>query len=159
MNNKKLLFIGAILSCTQIYAQEAILTCGGNASGSSGNTSYSVGQVVYATNTGSTGTVAQGVQQPFEIQIILGIDNPNINLQLAVFPNPTADLLYLLVKEYNFETLRYQLFDIKGRLLVKSQITAASTTIQMAQYPPAVYLLKVFENNKEVKTFKIMNTK
>ena len=148
MNNKKLLLIVAILSWIQISAQEAIITSGGNVQGSNGNTSYTVGQVVYTTNTGTSGTFAQGVQQPFEIEIISGIDNPNISLQLAVFPNPTADLLYLRVKDYNSEDLQYQLFDFNGRLLVKSQITLATTTIQMAQYPPAVYLLQVFERNK-----------
>jgi hypothetical protein len=58
MENKKLLFIGAILSCTQINAQQAIVTSGGNASGNNGNISYSMGQVNYTT----VGAVVQGMQ-------------------------------------------------------------------------------------------------
>jgi hypothetical protein len=42
---------------------------GGEATGSGGSVSYSVGQVVYTTNTGINGSVAQGVQQPYEFQM------------------------------------------------------------------------------------------
>ncbi len=155
MKNKKLLFIGAVLCCTQINAQEAIVASGGNASGSNGNISYSLGQVNYST----IGTLIQGVQQPFEIQTLLGIDNANINLELIVYPNPTTSLLNLQVKGYSTAAIQYQLFDFNGRLLVRNKISDATTTIQMEQYPNAVYLLKVLENNKEVKIFKIMKTK
>jgi hypothetical protein len=155
MKNKKLLFIGAVLCCTQINAQEAIVASGGNASGSNGNISYSLGQVNYTT----IGTLIQGVQQPFEIQTLLGIDNANINLELIVYPNPTTSLLNLQVKGYSAAAIQYQLFDFNGRLLVRDKVSAATTTIQMEQYPNAVYLLKVLENNKEVKIFKIMKTK
>jgi hypothetical protein len=88
----------------------------------------------------------------------LGIDNSNINLELILYPNPTTSLVNLLVKDYNSEPIQYQLFDFNGRLLVNDKIATTSTTIQMEQYPNAVYLLKVLESNKEVKTFKIMKT-
>lgn len=156
MKKKKLLLIGLYLSFTQINAQEAIAVSGGNASGSNGSTSYSVGQVVYTTDYGTTGSVMQGVQQPFEIQTLLGIDNFNITLELSVYPNPTTSVLYLQVKKYDFEAIQYQLFDMNGRLLENNRITTTSTSIQMEKYPMDVYLLKVLHNNKEVKTFKII---
>jgi len=46
-------------------AQQATAAGGGNASGSACNVSYSVGQIVYTTITGSTARLAQGVQQPY----------------------------------------------------------------------------------------------
>jgi hypothetical protein len=46
-------------------AQQATTAAGGNASGSACNVSYSVGQIVYTTITGSTARLAQGVQQPY----------------------------------------------------------------------------------------------
>jgi len=156
MKKKKLLLIGVYLSFTQINAQEAIAASGGNASGSNGSTSYSVGQVVYTTDYGTTGSVMQGVQQPYEIQTLLGIDNFNISLELSVYPNPTTNVLYLQVKKPDFEAIQYQLYDINGRLLENNRITTTSTIIQMDKYPMDVYLLKVLDNNKEVKTFKII---
>jgi hypothetical protein len=59
-------------SLSTIHAQEAIPAGGGNASGSGGSASYSVGQVVYTTNTGTNGSAAQGVQQPYEISVVSG---------------------------------------------------------------------------------------
>lgn len=52
---------------SQLQAQQANVTSGGDAKGSGGSSNYSVGQVVYTTNTGSTGTVAQGIQQSREL--------------------------------------------------------------------------------------------
>jgi hypothetical protein len=153
--NKKIL-IGACLIVTQINAQESVLTSGGNASGSSGSASYSVGQVFYKTVNGTTASLSQGVEQPFEIQTVLGADNFNISLELSVYPNPTTDFIYLKVKESSFESLQYQLFDLNGRIIENNKVSDFSTIIQMTKYPCAIYLLKVIDNNKEVKTFKII---
>ncbi len=47
------------LGLTGLHAQESVNATGGNASGSGGSASYSVGQVVYTTNTGTNGSVTQ----------------------------------------------------------------------------------------------------
>lgn len=156
MKIKKLLVTTLLLGLTQVNAQEAVVTSGGNASGTNGNVSYSVGQIVYTTNTGTTGSVAQGVQQPFEIQTVLGAENFNINLQLAVYPNPTTNWLQLEVKNTDFTNLSYQLFDLNGRMILNQKITTETSTISMEQLQAAIFLLKVVNNNKEVKTFKII---
>lgn len=144
-----------LLGCS-VFAQQSPVNAGGNATGSNGSVNYSVGQTVYTTATGSNGSVVQGVQQPYEIQTVLGNDNFNINLQMAVYPNPTVNFLSLEVKNYNLDNLRYQLFDLNGRLITNDKITTETTTLSMEQYPLAVYLLKVMDNNKEIKTFKII---
>ncbi|MCK6608048.1 MAG: T9SS type A sorting domain-containing protein [Flavobacterium sp.] len=156
MKIKKLLVTTLLLGLTQVNAQEAVVTSGGNTTGTNGNVSYSVGQIVYTTNSGATGSVAQGVQQPFEIQTLLGAENFNINLQLAVYPNPTTNWLQLEVKNTDFINLSYQLFDLNGRMIYNQKITAETSTISMEQLPAAFFLLKVVNNNKEVKTFKII---
>jgi hypothetical protein len=153
---KKLFLIGAFLTINQINAQESVSSSGGNSSGSSGNVSYSVGQIFYTTVNGTTAYLSQGVEQPLEIQTVLGLDNFNVSLELSVYPNPTTDIIYLKVKESSFESLQYQLFDINGRLIENNKISENSTIIQMDTYPEAIYLLKVIDNNKEVKTFKII---
>lgn len=44
------------------FAQNAVVPSGGNASGSGGNSSYSVGQVFFTTISGGGGSVGQGIQ-------------------------------------------------------------------------------------------------
>ncbi|MDD2634269.1 MAG: hypothetical protein PHW82_02085 [Bacteroidales bacterium] len=55
------------LGITGLQAQESVNTTGGNALGSGGSVSYSAGQVIYTNNTGTSGSVAQGVQQPITL--------------------------------------------------------------------------------------------
>ena len=54
-----------LLGLGGLHAQESPTASGGEATGTGGTASYSVGQVVYTTNTDATGTVTQGVQQAY----------------------------------------------------------------------------------------------
>ncbi|SDC84448.1 T9SS type A sorting domain-containing protein [Williamwhitmania taraxaci] len=148
------------LGLTGLQAQETIPATGGNASGSGGSSSYSVGQVVYTTNTGTNGTVAQGVQQPFEISVVTGLEEAKgINLNCTAYPNPTTDYLVLKVDAsatLSIQSLSYQLYDMSGKLLENKKITGNETSIVMSNLVPATYFVKVTEGNKEVKTFKII---
>ena len=137
-------------------AQQATTATGGNASGSGGTVAYSVGQIVYTTNTGTAGSVAQGVQQPYEISIVLGIDNNSINLELTAYPNPTNNYLTLNIGKAEVSTLNFQLYDISGKIIESRKIISISETIAMENLPTATYFLKVSNNNNEVKTFKII---
>jgi hypothetical protein len=153
---------GAVLFSIALFlstasAQNTNPTTGGNATGSGGSVSYSVGQVVYTTNVGTTGSVAQGVQQPYEISIVIGLEEAKeINLKVSAFPNPTKEFLNLKVENYNVDNLSYQLFDIQGKLLESKKIESKETSIVTSNLVPATYFLKVIESNKEIKTFKIV---
>lgn len=154
---KYLLVFLFVLGLTRLQAQEAKIATGGNASGSGGSVSYSIGQMVYTTNTGTNGSVAQGVQQPFEISVVTGLDEvEGISLRCSVYPNPTTDYLVLKVENFDKENLSYQLIDINGKPLENKNITGNETNIIMSDLVPATYFLKVTLNNKEVKTFKIV---
>jgi len=142
---------------TAIQAQNAIPASGGNASGSGGSASYTVGQIVYITNTGTDGSVAQGVQQPFEISVITAIEQAeDITLVCSVYPNPASDFLTLKIENYDNKSLSYKLFDVNGKLLENKKVTGIETTISIANMLPNLYLLKVIDKQKEIKTFKII---
>ncbi len=161
MRHKKLKLSAVFLlglGLTGLQAQTAVPATGGHASGSGGTVNYSVGQVVYTTNTGgSNGTVAHGVQQPFEISVVTGlVEAKGINLSVSAYPNPTTDFLNLKVENYDNTNLSYKLFDISGKLLETKKITGNETSIVMSNLVPATYFIKVTEGNKEIKTFKII---
>ena len=137
-------------------AQQATNATGGDASGSGGTVAYSVGQVVYTTNTGTNGSVAQGVQQSYIISIVLGIEDNSIKLELTAYPNPTSNFLTLNVGNAELSTLRFQLYDIRGKLIESRKIVSSTETIGMENLPKAIYILKVSNNYKAVKTFKII---
>ena len=137
-------------------AQQVSNATGGDATGSGGTVAYSVGQVVYTTNTSISGTVSQGVQQPFEI-FSIGINETGLNISLLVFPNPTADNLTLQVSDYNSEKLSYEVFDMQGKLLKNGQIETQQTQINTGNLPSATYFIHVLnKENKKVQSFKII---
>jgi len=148
------------LGLTVLQAQNAIPASGGNASGTGGSASYSIGQVVYTTNTGTNGSVAQGVQQPFEISVVTEIENAKgITLQCLAYPNPATDFVTLKIDAstaFNFQSLNYQIFDLKGKLLTTNKLEGNETSIAMNNLVPSTYFLKVIQGNKEIKTFKII---
>jgi hypothetical protein len=149
-----------VIELTGLKAQEAIPASGGDASGSGGSVSYTVGQLVYTTNFGASGSVAQGVQQPYEISIVVGIEAAcGINLSVLAYPNPTTDLLLLKVDAsttLSIQSLSYQLFDMNGKLVHSKKIESSETSIAMSNLVPAIYFLKVLQSKKEIKTFKII---
>jgi hypothetical protein len=137
-------------------AQESANASGGDATGSGGAVAYSIGQVVYTTNTGSSGSVAQGVQHAYEI-FTVGIKETTLNISLTAFPNPTTENLTLQISDFNNEKFAYQLFDIQGKLLSKDQVTAQKTQINTASLPAATYFINVVnQENKQVQSFKII---
>ena len=157
MKKKKLIIMFSLISAiTGVKAQQGFTAAGGGASGSGGNAAYSVGQIVYTTNTGAGGSVAQGVQQPYEISIVLGLEDHQISLNMKVYPNPTSDFLILNVGNFELSTLNFELFDVSGKLLESKKITSITETISMENLPSSTYFLKVTSNNEEVKTFKII---
>jgi hypothetical protein len=140
---------------TTIQAQNAIPASGGNASGSGGSVSFTIGQVVYSTITGSNGSSAQGVQQPCEISVITSIKNTE-RITLEVFPNPTRGIIKLVVGIKDLDNMSFHLYDLSGIRIQDKKIDNEETEIPINSFKPSVYFLKVLRDNKEIKTFKII---
>ena len=150
---------------SSLFAQEAVSASGGNASGSGGSVSYTVGQVVYSTHEGTTGFIIQGVQQPYEITFVTGMEDIlGIDLICNVYPNPTTDILILKMDDSFIDSGKEYfaaLYNIKGKLLMNKNITFNETSIPMNEFVPGIYILKVYQtrralSQKEIKTFQIV---
>jgi hypothetical protein len=156
MTKPKKIIIVLLLFCGVARAQNGPVAAGGDASGTGGSASYSIGQVDYITENGTGGTITQGLQQPYEIAVVTGIEATDINLSASVYPNPTADLVTLNVKSSSTLNMFYILCDVQGKQIRQDKLSGSETRISMEELNKATYLLKVLDNNKEVKTFKII---
>ena len=136
-------FALTMLSSPLIQAQESINTAGGDASGSGGSVAYSIGQVVYTTNASSSGSIAQGLQQAYEIQS-LEVSEVKLSISLKVFPNPTTSNLTLQLSEYNNEEYLYLLYDMLGKAMSKNQINSQQTQINTPGLPSATYITSIY---------------
>lgn len=144
------------IAITGIHAQEALLASGDDASGNKGTVNYSVGQVAYSTNSGTNGTVTQGVQQAYEIYVTTGVEETGINLSVSAYPNPVTYNLKLFVKTIHESSLAYQLFDMQGILLQTQKVTDNETQIDMSNYVPSTYFVRIINQNQLIKEFKII---
>jgi hypothetical protein len=137
-----------------LHAQESVNGSGGEATGTGGTASYSIGQIVYTTNTGTNGSVAQGIQQPFEISTTVGINETTINLELSVYPNPTTN--YLTLKTDDNSNLSYQLYDIQGKVIENKTVNSNASNISLEGQPTATYFLSIVKDNQVIKTFRVI---
>ncbi len=112
--------------------------------------------MAYTNISNETGSINQGVQQPFEF-FIVGLDvNKDISLSMIVYPNPTSDFIKLEVESEMYTKLSYQLVDLHGKLLNSQKISSSITLVPMESLPPASYFLYVNDNKTVLKTFKII---
>jgi len=153
---KLITLISLVFLLSELNAQNCVAVSGGEASGSGGAVSYTIGQVFYSSNSGSSGIVTEGVQQPAEILVITGITKTYIRLKVSVFPNPAKLFVILKVDDEKIEKLSYQLYDIDGKLLIAKNVTDSETSIDISMLKPSVYFLKVINGNREEKSFKII---
>ncbi len=149
------LFLGISLATAE--AQVAVTSAGGNGTNSTGFVSYTVGQLLYNTNAGSSGSVAQGVQQPYEISEVLALEEiQGLNIKLYAYPNPTTDYITLKIENEDKHELSYQIFDTRESVLSNVKIYGSETNIKLSNFVTGIYFLKIVKKNKEVKTFKII---
>lgn len=156
-------FIVSLLSLAgATFAQSAIVTLGGDAQSNSGSVSYTVGQIAVESAANSNGsiTVAEGVQQPYEIQTV-GVDEyPQIALNAVVYPNPTENLAQLRLNGFEIPAagLRAILYDGNGKQLQSVTVTDDLTPFQIGQYATGTYYLELRDGKRVLKTFKIVRS-
>lgn len=144
-----------ISGLTEIQAQHSISASGGDVTGSSGTISFSVGQMAYKSITGTNGSIEQGVQHAYVISSQTEI-NEGIVLKHSIFPNPVNDYLTLQIDHSELTGFSFHLYDINGRLLQSQKIHENKLWINMDNLKPAIYMLKIYRNERAIKTFKII---
>jgi hypothetical protein len=153
---RNIVFLQILFGCGFSYSQNAVMSTCGNASGTGGSSSYSIGQVAFITKTGNTGIITEGVQQPCEILFMQGINDPGITLESSVSPNPASEFIRLTIRNHELRTISCQITDMKGVLLQSTRITGEETIIPVDRLSPAPYLLTISENDYPVTVYKII---
>jgi hypothetical protein len=154
----KYLLILGLAGCplVSIFGQEAVLSADGDATGAGGSVSWSVGQVSYSTWAAVSGTATEGVQQPYEIYIMIGIEEVDSDPGCIIFPNPTSGNVSLKFFQNNFKDFNYILYDLNGKSLRRGDIDKAVVSISMEDLNPDTYFLVLSGKDQAVKTYKII---
>lgn len=153
---KKILTLFFLISLSSVFSQEGFVFSGGDATGSGGSVSYSYGQVFYETLNGVSGELSQGVQQAIEIYSLSTPSN-SIDINLAMYPNPAISQVTLDLNFAHFQdVMKYELFNVNGKLLKTGAIISNQTNIDIDILPKATYVLNVITSNKLLKSFKLI---
>ncbi len=155
-SKQKLNMLFFLLMISKLNAQEAIITSGGTINNGDVSLSYTIGSFAYKTYSNANGSITEGVQQPYEISTVLGIELEEIKLKLKAFPNPTIENLTLSVGSYISQDLSYKLYNIQGKFIQQQDLETKKTVISMLNLPSGPYLLSVYGKNRLIKIFKII---
>ncbi len=140
--------IAFLLSGIAVYAQEVVSTAGSYGETTSGSLSWTVGEPVTETITDGTNTLTQGFQQS-KLTVTAINDMKVSGIELSVYPNPTADYLVLSIDDVktndHSSQLSLQLYDMNGKLLQNEKISGNETSIDMSNFIPGTYILKIFQ--------------
>lgn len=143
------------LSVSLLNAQSAVLATGTDASGGGGSVSYSIGQTAYLYK-GSSAQIIEGVQQAYEITT-LSVDENTVQQEgILLYPNPFRDYLYIDFTSENYKNAEYQLFDAQGKLIRKDVILQIKSELNLSSLPSAMYIIRINQSGKHLKTFKII---
>jgi hypothetical protein len=141
---------------SMLFAQQNVLSAGGDASGTGGSVSWSIGQVAWCTWIDTAGKINEGVQQPFEIFIPNGFEELSSAPECIVYPNPTSGNVTLKSFDTKIKNRSCNIYDLEGELLKTVPVNAAEVSIPMDDLVPSAYYLVIFDKDQPVKTYKII---
>lgn len=151
---KNTLFFIGIFCSTQLLAQQNTVATGGDASGTGGSVSFTVGQIDYSSFDGAGGNINQGVQQPYEFFLSVGLEEHS-SIVYNIYPNPTTSNVVFELSSLDPE-LSYVLTDAGGKLIMKKEITSLTSEIDMSQLSNGYYNLSLLSRNETIEHIKII---
>ena len=77
-----------------------------------------------------------------------------LDMDIMAYPNPAKEFVILRIEE--FQGFSYALYDLTGRIIEKNEIFRTETEIDFNILQPSTYILKVLNNKKDIRTFKII---
>lgn len=154
MNLKRnIILIALTLASFNLISQSVISPAGGMLIGINGSANCTIGQIVYSTNIGTTGSEVQGVNQPKTYQIPTSVNEKDLELHL--YPNPTSENITITTNLQDRDTYRYLVINLQGQAVKNGSIKSLQTLVNLKNLPPSLYLIKIIDQNRTIKTYKV----
>jgi hypothetical protein len=150
---KSILFFA--LCSAALHGQQVISTSGDYLQKSTGSVSFTIGEPFTETYIQGTKALTQGVQQPSLTATPID-EIVDIGIAINTFPNPTTSILYLEIGTEKLDGFWFLLIDLGGRTVYKNNVTEVKTDISFENLATGTYILKIFMESKEIRTFKIV---
>lgn len=136
-------------------AQQAVVTSGDYLAHPVGSLSFTIGETFIETYASDNTVLTQGMQQP--IISVTALDDINLSgISVYAYPNPASEFLMLKTGYSENKNLKYQIFDLHGKLLYEKKIEGTLTEIRMDRFNPSTYLITVLDADKVIARFRIV---
>ncbi len=155
---KTFLLFFFVISAYLVNAQNSVIPGGGNTSDAGGSISYSLGYIANLNGTSADGSLSGGLQQPYEISVITGVRNNEINLDIKSFPNPASHYLVLNAGNITLKNLSYIVSNIEGKTIRQGRILSSQTIIDLSGVKNATYIIRVYSDQRAIKSFRVIKT-
>lgn len=150
------MFLLLLLLSTSVFSQSisrsVISSSGYDGSAEHYQVSWTIGETVIGTFAAGDVMLTQGFHQG-EI-LVTSIEETDPGQKMIAYPNPAHDELYIRVD--NPEGLRYEIFDVNGQRIAGEQITSQTTSVNVSNLSPAIYYVKLKNDQQAKQTFKII---
>jgi hypothetical protein len=155
--DRKLLFTLLICFwCIGASAQihDVVSASGASFKQSSGYVTQTIGELVTVTLTGPSEILTQGFLQTGMPKSWRTSVEDLPDFEMSVYPNPVNDLLIMQVEL--LPGLQYTLHDVTGVLIDRGLVLNERNEIDFSHLSPAIYILRVFDNNQQIRIFQIV---
>jgi hypothetical protein len=150
-----ILSVSLFLTVISSYGQELVSTSSGDCANTTYQLSWSIGEPISETFAQSNKIVTQGFQQ--SKLIITSIKTVSgFNYSVGVFPNPTVDVINLKIDKGDFSKIKCVIYNLNGDLVINQSFNSTGLQVNLEKFPSATYIMRIFENNNEIQTFKIV---
>ncbi len=117
--------------------------------------SWTLGETIIATFVSADIVLTQGFQQPV-LKVSTIAKEPDLDFQITAFPNPTRGHTNISTNQLQAESLTYRVYDLQGRFIIGNPLEGSHTRIAFYDYDPGIYFIRILQDKKPVKTFKII---
>ena len=151
-----LLLFASKLIYSQSNSPEVISTTGNYFENENASLSFTIGEPIIETLSGSDLIITQGFQQSkYEITPVIDILGDDIFVK--VYPNPTSQFIIIDIGQNNAEKYSLDIINIKGERLFNTRIGNEKTILNLDKYSLSELILRIFnDKNKMIKSFKII---
>lgn len=156
MRTKHFVLVAFLFLAPRVQGQQAVLSSGNDAQGTSGSLAWSVGQPAWTAPESPEGRVSQGVQQAYDITTVSTTEPMNPALVATVGPNPTADGVVLRLQGPPDPFTGYNLHDAHGKLIRARGVAATETAIDLSDLASGSYLLSLYEGDLAILVVRII---
>lgn len=152
---KLILFALCLLGFKAAVAQEIFATGGDYYKNANGSVSVTIGEPIGDTFVGTVNILTQGFQQT-KLAVNAIYELPGLTYSISAFPNPTKDIVTLKAENSIGVTFWYFLYDSNAKLILQNHFNNGETEISFGPLEKSTYILKIYTNQQEVKSFKIV---